>query len=403
MPIKAVILDRDGTLYNEFKGLLQPGIREMLDRLQGLGLELFVVSNEARDSTVEKLIDLPASRFLYSATCGLKGRHGFVNSVLDQTGFKLNEIVYLGDSDNDMHEAAGCRVALFNAEWSNPQYPYGLRMETPSDFVDCLEIYFLKQDLWFFSVDGSDALGRGIMFRALLDPDTCKDNGITGLLKNRDTDFTKNEYTNRKAVHLVMHLLASLYLEGLHLIREPRKPKGFRKPLWCIYPGSTGGISPILRLFERFTARLLTMNYEESTLQRHANVDSSHKMRMAINQGKGGSMPSIATQFNSVSVNPNQITKVNGNVVLVVDDFSTGSNAMETSRNLLMNCGAKKVIGLSVGKYGSTYFGFTPKADVKLPKRGGPLQTPIDDANLTSQRMNATINQAAIDAFEKGL
>lgn len=396
MPIKAVILDRDGTLYNPQAGRLQEGVPEMLERLKEMGLQLFVASNEARDPAIERMIGLPTRQFLYSAQCGLKGSKKFVDAALADAGCEVNELVYLGDSDNDRNEASNRRVALFNAEWSHPGYGWGLAMSTPAKFADAIETYFLKPYPWYFIVDGADGLDRAVSFRAILDPDTCKDKGITNLLKNRQVDFTQNRYLHQKAVHLVMHLLASIYLEGLHLRREPNKSQGFMKPLWSIYPGSDGGKSPILQLFEEFTARLLTMQYSSDLLQRHTQAPSSHKQRIA-NQPT----PTISTQLNTVQVNPASLSKVKGNVVFVVDDFSTDSNAMETARNLLLACGAKQVIGISVGKYGRPprYKGYVCRAGVTVPKKGGPLPEPITDQDLLWQDVPGETVQAALDGY----
>ncbi len=391
VPVRTVILDRDGTLYNEYKGVLQAGVPEMLERLKGLGLNVFIVSNEEREKGVETLLGVSRDQCLYNADCGVKGSKKYVRKVIELTGDKLNEVVYLGDSDLDMREAAGGheRLALFNAEWSNPNYMYGLPMNTPADFVDVLETYFLKEHLWFFRVDGDDSLNRPVMFRALLDPDTCKTEGITDLLKQRKPVLSNRE--QELANHLVLHLLASLYLEGLHLIREPNNQGGFKKPLYTIYPGCTGDISPVLRLFERFTARLLTMKYEETLVSRHTPAPSSHKQRM------GGGSPEVAVQFNTIQVSPAFASKVKGNVVLVADDFSTGSNAMETSRNLLMTVGAKRVIGITVGKYRRDYTAFSPDASCKLPTGGGPAN--ITGTSLARKTMPVVQDDAAKGEF----
>lgn len=396
MPLKAVILDRDGTLYNPTTGQLQDGVPEMLERLAARGLNVFVASNEARDPAIERLIDLPTRQFLYSAQCGLKGSKRFVAAVLADAQCEVNELAYLGDSDNDRNEAATCRVALFNAEWSNPGYAYGLQASTPAHFADMVESYFLKDYPWYFSVEATDRLGKPISFRALLDPDTCKDTGITGLLKNRDVDFTRNLYLQEKAAHLVLHLLASIYLEGLHLRREPNKNNGYMKPLWSIYPGSDGGVSPILQLFERFTARLLTMQYTGDLLQRHSVVASSHKQRVS-----NGVRPNASTQVNSVQVNPKWLTRVKGNVVFVVDDFSTDSNAMETARHLLYACGAKQVVGISVGKYGRPprYRACQFAAGVILPKKGGPVHPMVADRDIQWYELNGVAEARATDHF----
>lgn len=392
MAIKTVILDRDGTLYNEYSGQLQPGVPEMLDRLRARGLNIFVVSNEQRDKRVEELLGVSRDQCLYHVDCGVKGSKSYVRRVIELTGNSLNEMVYLGDSELDMREAAGGheRIALFNAEWSNPGYNYGFSETTPGDFVDDLERYFLKEHLWYFTVDSKDSLQRPLTYRALLDPDTCKTEGITALLKERKQQLNDQEYA--LASHLVMHLLASFYLEGLYLVRERNKQGGFRKPVCCIYPGRSGEVSPVLRLFERFAARLLTMTYSDTLLQRHTPAPSSHVHRMS---GKGPQ--DISVQFNSVQLNPAVLNSVIGNVVFIADDFSTGSNAMETARNLLYAAGASRVIGVTVGKYGDNYTAWTPGAKCDLPKKGGLAA--VQDGHLVRETMPVVKHPEALALF----
>lgn len=340
---------------------------KVLERFEELDVPVFTATNSVVDRAIEKKIGLPNDRYLYAAQYGLKGKHGFVNHVCNTVQCGRNEIVYLGDGDNDMYEAAGSKVALFNADWSQKNR-YGFTISSPQEFQETIEGYFLKEHLWYYSVDENDALNRPVKFRALLNPEKCKNTGYTQILKERASIEDQNSPLYQKAEHLIMHLIASFYLDGLHLIRELNAQGGNKKPQFCIYPGSQGDKSPILELFESFTSTLLSMEYKADLLRRHATAKSSKSIRMS------GGHPAIEDQFATVEVNPAYVKRVKGNVVFVLDDFSTGSNAMETSRNLLMACGAKQVIGLTVGKYGLTpsYAAYTPQL-ASMPAKGGPV------------------------------
>lgn len=364
----------------------------MIDRLVGMGLNLFVVSNEARDKKAEEAIGLPAQHFLYHSDCGNKGSKKYGEKVMALTNSARNEIVYLGDSEQDMWEASGNKFALFNADWSQTEHDYGFGEESPQMFADDIQRYFLKEHNWFFTVDGQDALGRSVEFRALLDPDTCKDQGITPLLKQRDENFHQNQRQLDLATHLITHLVASIYLEGIHLDRVANNKGGQRIPLWCLYPGASGGISPVLELFEEFTSRLLRMKYVDDLIQRHTHIMSSKEHRLRFHTPQP-----IEDQFNSIQINPAMASKVKGNVVLVADDFSTGTNAMEVSRNLLYACGASKVIGITVGKYGRDYTSYVPAGGVVLPSKGGPVE--VDENSVVSMSMSVARHNEAIADF----
>lgn len=64
--------------------------------------------------------------------------------------------------------------------------------------------------------------------------------------------------------------------------------------------------------------------------------------------------------FETLEINPN-LTKnpknyIKGKTICILDDYVTNGYSAEAAKHILLNAGAKKVIFLSIGKYGNKYF-----------------------------------------------
>jgi hypothetical protein len=388
VPLKTVILDRDGTLYDDVANKVQPGIPEMLTQLKDLGLNLFFASNEARDPRVEQLLGFDRDHFLYHTECGNKGSKGYVEAAMAMSGSERHQIAYLGDSVQDMWEASNTLVPFFNADWSNPGYGYGIPIWEPSNFPPILKTFLLKEHPWYFVVDDEDAIGRPLHYRALLDPTHAINLGIRDLVKGwaNDSLVQAGGLPYKLSDFLALHLVGSIITSGMYLDRVTGK-----KPLLCIYPGHDNGHPPVLETFLSFTAKQCNVAYLPNLLVRHTHTESSRERKLR-------NLPKyFATQINTVMVNPELAHRIRGNVVTVVDDFSSDCHSMEASRNFLYACGAEKVVGVTVAKYGARYDAFTPVAGYGLPTKGGVANA--IESNFTLRRAQHNTILAALEPF----
>lgn len=345
MPIKAVLIDLSGTLLNE--GRAAPGSREMLARLEALGLGVYLASNNPfRRDVVRRELGVDPDRVLSPANVG--GKKGqkpgkYVGAVRARLGIEANEILYLGDNITDLTEAVNNNVIFFLAAWSNPLFRYGIRVQKPENFPGVIERFFLKEALWYYAVDGYDTSGRAVTARALLNPDRTKVTGIQGVLK-----LGKNDAVLER--DLSVHLIASMYLEGLHI--QPVKP------IWCVYPGHDGNLSRVLSRVAATASRLFSEQFLPTLILRHTKAKKS-----AFARARGEAVP-ISNQLRTINIDPEQEPKIRGRRVLVFDDYTTEAHSFETSRNFLLNAGAAEVIGIAVGKYAGDYYAYTPRAGV---------------------------------------
>ena len=383
MPIKAVLLDLDGTLVAN--NAVVPGVEDMVTRLQQRGVAVFVASNQPRLIGPEiKLSCIPEENFLYYENVGVKKGGGrFVDTVCSGMGIRYNEIVYLGDSDNDMREAVRHQVALFLAAWSAPTYKYGIPVREPSHFAQIIETFFLKERLWYYKVDGADQLGRPVMVRALLSATDCKQAGVQDLLKQK----IPGPPVGRLSLgdFLSYHLLASVYLEGLHLRGTPGKPL-----IWCVYPAHLGGQTGVLVDFSVLMSRLLREQYRQDLLVRHRPAIKSATARYR------GQHPPIGNQFQTVVLNTSSRDKIVGRTVIVLDDFTTYAQSFETARNLLLNAGAAEVIAVAVGKYNVPYMAQSLKDGVLLDSFA---HNHLDADSFDQREVNAVFDPQAVIRF----
>jgi predicted amidophosphoribosyltransferase len=383
MPIKAIILDISDTLLERRE--VVSGVPEMIGRLRGLGLSLFFVSNNqvSRLTAIHPCFE--EGEYLDSFEVGgKKGSGRFVDAICNRHELERNELLYLGDSDNDMKEAVNRSVAFFSPKWAVKDYPYGLKMSTPDRFATTIETFFLKEALWYYQVNDVDALNRPVIIRALLDPDECKNAGITRLLKQKQNQQFDNAYM--LSDYLSLHLFASLYLEGLHLRSRPRKPI-----IWGIYPSHKGSQTGVLERIATLTSRMFREAYVPGLIYRHTPAVQSHKARQR------GERTTLSNQLQTIHLDPDLRNKVRGRCIIIIDDFTTGSNSFEAARNILYNAGAAEVVCIAVGKYPVPYNSRSPVSRVSWDSFSPT--THLKDADFGFKSVREHRNEAALGLF----
>lgn len=385
MPVKAIVLDVSGTLIHEETGAVVAGVPEMIAALRQLQLHIVAVSNKAPTVSLEPL-GVHEHELLDSTSAGgTKGTKHFVAAVCTRLDVQPNEILYLGDSDNDMREAVNNSVIFFLAAWSNPDYPYGIPVATPQLFVQIVETFFRKEHLWYYRIDDQDGAGRPVIVRALLDPDLAQDTGIKRLLKQKiDGQFSPAFTTS---TFLSLHLLASVYGEGLHLLGKPGKPN-----LWCIYPGHDRTQTGVLTEFARIAARLFRKRYEPEVIVRHQPAIKSAYARA------NRTPPTITNQLTTIHLAPTLRSRIRGRTILLFDDFTTYAHSFETARNFFLTAGAERVVAIAVGKYRAPYQARVPQPGVVW---NNFAPTTLEEADFTADLMTAAYDAAALAVFRR--
>jgi hypothetical protein len=339
MPLRAVILDLDGTLLDR-AGSPVEGIPQMVAGLEAAGISIAIASNKAGAEGKITRAGIPHDLLITREVMGgmSKGSPDWVDRACAEFGVGRHEIVWLGDGLLDMASAVNAKVAYFNAGWSNPGYKYGIQVAHPGLFALLIQECFAKPVNWFVSLNETDAAGHRVSVRAMTDSwgggSKELEDQLVQFLKER-RDFPLGPYDFGFLVTL--HLLGSIYGSGV-----PQKAD-----TWTIYPGSkrAKGANASLTPFMTEAARLFHDDFVEDLIIRHTDALDSGETRF-----QGGHV-SVSNQVDTVHLNSDQRSRVEGKNVVVVDDFETDGNSLEWARNLLLQGGAAGVLCISIGKY----------------------------------------------------
>ena len=349
MGVKVVMLDLDGTLIGANDSAV-PGTVEMTQELKAAGLTVVITTNRRGQIATQALLkqhgyvfDLIEDRPF--ANNKPKGTPDWVGEICKYFKVQANEVVYLGDTDNDMRSAVNGHLMYFHAGWSG-SYDYGLKMTRPRLFSLIIKECFVNPSGWYWQLNGGDACGRPIDTRALMDSRgagiSTFQNDMLGFLKDG-----KNPMVGPMSVgsFITFHLLGNLYADGLFNTIDT----------WAVYPSSKPTkMNRVLRYTTLQMARLFRDRSFPLLLRHTPAIDSGEARRRGITVD-------FDNQINTVHLNTDHQKAISGRRVALLDDFMTAGYSMECARNLLFEEGASHVLGINFCKYQTWPTVMTPK------------------------------------------
>jgi hypothetical protein len=382
MGVRAVIVDLDGTLTSGPKQL-HPGVEEMLAALRADGLRVVIASSrpqaQARVESLGLKVDLVLDRDAIGAS---KGSALWVRAVEAAYSLSPHEIIWLGDSDQDMRSAVNGSVIYMHAGWSGSEYRYGVLMREPRRLPVIVARCLAKASDWYWTLNTSDGDARKVRVRALMDPECGGTPGLRAglkeMLKQRDQIPPFGPITT-----VFFHLLGSIYSSRLHTETD----------VWTIYPGRAGRLSRVLGPFAEEASRLFRDRYVPDLLVRHAVARDS-----GLGRYKGEEIDFL-NQINTVHLNAEQKQRILGRRILVIDDFCTEGHSFECARNLLLAAGAASVTSVAVVKYGQGYTVSTPTKDLREPYSPQRYEAADFEHERATGRMDATVLDEILESY----
>ncbi len=353
MAVEGVIFDVSDTLVRWPSEAVE-GVIPAVERLRNLGVQIIAVSNEPR-AKVERGLAGAAVRvdhIVTRADVGVaKGSPRWIDRICDDTGLDRNQLLYVGDSQHDMITASHAKVVYVHAGWAAPPGQYGMPAPQPAWVAAVVQHIFRKRRRWFWTVDTKDRNGNRIRQKALIDGNGA---GRPALKANLLSAF-KGSGDPRVgpmllADFVMLHLVASLYEEGLH------DEAGW----WTTYPGRDKTRNTVMGNFLDVAAKLFRRQYQPDLFIRHKATVTSKEAFDA-----GQLVGALDNQLTTVHLNPTLREKLPGKSVLVVDNFLTRGATTEMARNMLLAGGAADVTAVVIGKYGGTNYHFTAPADLE--------------------------------------
>ncbi|MGE3537314.1 MAG: HAD hydrolase-like protein [Candidatus Tectimicrobiota bacterium] len=318
----------DGEAFQEIGRLVQ--------FLKARGVTPAIVANHMRTRTSDKttLEDFmndqwgPVEWFVASeGRGGWKPRREAIQYVLDAKGWSSEEVVYIGNTDNDMKTARSGGVLFLNATWFTQSNTYGLQFGSPKEVGRFVDLFCLREHLWHFSI-----VQGPLEYYALSPYSTYKPEYET---YSRSAEAALKRGT-RHTDFWVKYLSSSIYFSGIH------KRVNYVAP----YPGHEAGSgSPIIDDALVAFTNCFNISYLRDLIIRHTTVLKSQHNR---------STASPLRQLNSIHLNksplkPNRQSRYKNpplssdKTVLVIDDFCTAGFSLEAARAYIERTEAKVI------------------------------------------------------------
>ncbi|GAB6152930.1 hypothetical protein JCM17380_16800 [Desulfosporosinus burensis] len=269
--------------------------------------------------------------------------------------------VVLGSNEQDLYLAANNRQLLINPMWSEVKTveieKYGIKISHPALLVKFIEI-IKNQSSWYYNADLGDSTHVLSLYSAntYIGSHTKEEKalvaGFQSLLKEGDKRYYEV---------LLYHFLA-----GIANNDEFREVQD-----WAIFPSSGTELNKDMLQFKERARIVMNGRKAAPLFIRHTPTRKSRGME------KTERIP-CDRHFDTVILNESYKGKLKGRTVCVLDDFLTNGTSFETARNLLLTQNVKKIIFVSVGRFGTNYFAqyykingdvFSPGYSYELLKR----------------------------------
>jgi len=326
----------DGALFNETIRLLA--------YLKGRGVEPVFISNhdwtvttEGSEKPLRTLLEEqlgPVSYFIAGRDgMDYKPRAAATAFILQNKGWQPHEVIYVGNTTDDMKTAANGRLMFLNAMWHGVASPYGFQFDSPLDvarFVDCLCLGLTD---WFWKLE-SAALRVYAMA-----PFTTMSSRYAQAHAYSENARATSKHGTGDASFWGRLLVARVYFAGL----------ADQFDYITAYPGHAPDSKPtVIADALNILGQSLRKSYLPDLVIRHTKAIKSQTARAA-----GGSV-GLDNQLNTILLNPAPLRGVggkayksppirSGKTVLLVDDICTEGNSFEAGRAYIGATGANVI------------------------------------------------------------
>jgi hypothetical protein len=383
--IRGVVFDFEALVT---AGVVHAGIVDTIRALRERGIAIGAVTGRNRAE-----IRMPPGLNIDAMVCkddagANKGGGHLIRMLGDGWRMPSHEMAMVAFNERGYHEAVNAPVLSFRAAWGEAMKPYALRLDAPAELIEYLDIFFLKKSLWFAYVDTTDALGRAVTLRSLIDANGAGSlamrNAILRTLKDRQDTMMGNVSLSRA---LVLHLIASAYLEGL-LTRDRKKVA------WQMYPGHSTLSQPPpviaaalegVKFVRAGTEKDALVRWSDAIHSSGSRINHQHHLVQYVNQ------PSTTYIPKGIKTEEKQF--------FVLDDFTTDGFSLENARNMLLGDGARAVTMLAFGKYRSPQTVVVPAGAAFKPRE----QRQYAAADFTSVAVPVTYDEDALREFSESM
>lgn len=324
---KHVVLTRLTVFDEDFK--MYEGVKELFINLNKDGHKIIVISHH--NETLKFMTEIFEEIFDFKVACTYRRTiREYVNED------NASKVVLVGSSDDDLILAANKRILIINPGWSVKQEGkparYGITLKRPEQLFEAIRLID-NQSRWYYKLE--------------VDQDTTVLALTSANTKNWDVEATEKEVL--EGFEQLLKSGDRKYFNTLyfHLISGVMKDPELRKvDRWGIFPSSSGDLNEELEELKERCRYLTGKKMHEPLFLRHTAVTKSRNTAHETRLKQG-----CVKHFDSIILNPYYSKRVKGQVVCVIDDYTTNGISFETARNLLFKAGASKVILVALGRY----------------------------------------------------
>lgn len=247
-----------------------------------------------------------------------------------------SEVIIIAAKNDDMLPAFNTQTVLLRADWlgtfTDRFATYGCIIESPEKIPIVADLLG-DEEPWYFSASAQD-----FEVYSLTNAGTISENdaGMLRLVNRLRGCLKAGDKTNLEAfkIHFVSSLYATPVFENVDL--------------WGFYPGSKSPTDEngVMAQFCRLARTTFKKRSKGPLFLRHSSASKRHEQR-------GGDRIDPSEQIASIHLNPEYSGKIRGKIVCVVDDYLTYGCSFGVAEALLKKAGARKVICVSLGKFGN--------------------------------------------------
>ena len=303
--------------------------------------------------------------------------------ILSEKGWQRNEVLYVGNTTDDMKTAANGGLMFVNVMWHGVASPYGFQFDSPRDvarFVDCI---CLGLDGWFWALEQGDLRVYALAPFTTLSPRYAQAHAYSENAK------ATSKHGAGDANFWGRLLAARIYFSGL----------ADEIDYITAYPGhAPTSNATVISEALNILGQSLRKSYLPDLILRHTKAVKSQTARAS-----GGSV-GLDNQLNTIRLNPAPVRGVGGKPykspparggkrVLVIDDICTEGNSFEGARAYLRAAGAQTVCVSWLKTINKDYRAVSPAFGPFNPYIAQTFPTPI--ATTTHWYSSAISSHAA--------
>lgn len=295
-----------------------------------------VQSNEPFNEYLSRLVGHTLPYYEGGKDMDYKQYASAMQYVLNQHGWLPQEVVYIGNTQDDIKAASNGGLLFLNAKWHEENSPFGFEFDSPMDIARFIDCCCLTPKDWFWGIENNNLRVYTI-----------------APLGEFSKAYPQAAIYSTDAKNAVKFGIGDLRFWGLLMAaRMHLSGIGAEVSYVAPYPGhkTTSAKAELLQAV-RIASGSLRARYLEDYILRHTDAPKSQSLR---NQGQ---QPSAVNQLSTIHLRQDPLKtgavggryktppNVRNKTVLLVDDICTQGHSIEAARAFIEAAGAK-VIGL---------------------------------------------------------